>query len=221
MDTALALFPQIRVYYNDLTPFQTTYLAFTLTIFALHVVLIALRRFVSRQRIHTPEEILRRLRSENLIELPPDTTAQVSFESSEEDHKHSDSPGALFSSAMFFAIGSLFMARVFLYIYPEWREAPPVYFNFFTLLGFSVGHLAAFTQIAVDCLSLADDILFGLSRLAISQYHRSKPVVPRNDDLAGQVDSEETSGETESQEEEEEIDSDEPEETLEGKYKAE
>ncbi|KAF4988559.1 hypothetical protein FGRMN_9679 [Fusarium graminum] len=208
MDTVLAPFPQMRVYYNDLTPFQTTYLAFALIVFALHVVLIALRRFISRQRTHTPEEILRRLRSENLIELPPNTTTRVSFESSQEDHKHFDSPSALFNSAMFFAISTLFMVRVFLYIYPEWREAPPMYFNFITLLGFSVGHLAAFTQIAMDCLSLVDDIVFGLLSLAINQYRRPEHVVLRTDDLAEQVHSEETSGETESDEDDNEEDND-------------
>ncbi|KAM0343691.1 hypothetical protein ACHAPU_008282 [Fusarium lateritium] len=213
MNTTLAPIAQIQAYYNDLTPFQTTYLAFALAVFALHIVLIALRSFISRERTYTPEEILRRLRSENLIELPPDTTAQVSFESSQEDHKHSDSAGALFTSAMFFAIGTLFMARVILHIYPEWHEAPPVYFSFFTLLGFSVGHLAAFTQIAVDCFSLVDDIIFGLASLVVNRYRRFKSVVPRTNDLA-KVDSEETSGETESQDEKQKINDDESEEAL-------
>ncbi|KAM0228526.1 hypothetical protein ACHAP5_011926 [Fusarium lateritium] len=207
MDIAAAPIAYLRVYYNELTPFQVTYLAFSLAIATLNMILISLRKLVSQRNTPTQEEVLRRLRAENLIELPEDTSIQVNFESSEGDHTHSNSP-KLFTLAMCFAIGTLFAVRVILYMLPEWYEKSPFYLDCLTLFGFSVGHLAAFTQISIDCLSIIDDVLFESSCLLVNWYRRSGPSDSPTDELAEQVDSDETMV-AESQDEPEEVSSDE------------
>lgn len=208
MDIVTAPMSHLRAYYNELTPFQVAYLAFALAIAALNMILISLRKLISQRNTPTQEEVLRRLRAENLIELPEDTSIQVTFESNQGDHTHRDSP-KLFTIAMSFAIGTLLATRVMLYARPEWHQAPPPYFDFITLLGFSVGHLAAFVQITIDCLSLIDNILFEASCLLVNWYRRSGPSDSHADARAEYIDSDETL-EAESQDEPDQLSSDEP-----------
>ncbi|SPJ76431.1 uncharacterized protein FTOL_06163 [Fusarium torulosum] len=219
MDITTAPMANLRAYYNGLTPFQVAYLAFALAIAALNMILISLRKLISQRNTPTQEEVLRRLRAENLIELPEDTSIQVTYESSQGDHTHCDSL-KLFTMAMSFAIGTLLTMRIMLYVFPEWHEAPPPYVDFLTLFGFSVGHLAAFIHITIDCLSLIDNILFESFCLLVNWYRRSGPSDSRTDELAEQVDSDETL-EAESQDEPEQLSNDELTETPHEKDKVE
>ncbi|KAF4453795.1 u4 tri-snrnp-associated protein [Fusarium austroafricanum] len=192
----------------NLDSFQASYLALILYVSAIHLILIALRNWICRPPPPNPEEVVSQLRADNLVQLPQHGSAQVTSLPAQENHSHvgPDRLHVLFSFAMIWSIGTLFLTKAASLVYPDFYQAHIEFFTIAWLLALAYGHIAVLIQTFIDWATLAHDITLGLICHVIDILCRSGNLVfPNGEDMEEGLSSDEEEGDDEDDEEEEEV----------------
>ncbi|KAF4334487.1 hypothetical protein FBEOM_11665 [Fusarium beomiforme] len=151
---------------------------------AVHIALIALRKWICRPVTPTPEEVVRQRHADVPLQLPVDGAVEDAYRPVNDDH-NDQKPNRIswwFTLTMSWSISILTSIFVLREVTPGFYQGHVRLLVVLSFLALTAGRAAYLSQVLIDCTGLIQDICIGLMGYVIDVYGRLESlfIVPIN-----------------------------------------